>query len=290
MLYLLIGLAALLEIVSVVLWLIVLIKTFKHEGALKGILGIITCGLFTFIWGWVKHREMEVTKVMWTWTGVIVVGTALAIGLSIMAPMMIMQIAGEHIPMEGIQIPGSDSGDSNRATPRKIQRPASSRAQPQTAEEKAAELESLNQNAVTLWKDGRYANPQQALRYLNNAIKADPKSAVAYNNRGLAYTNLGNFPKAMADFEKALQLAPDYAKAYNNRGIVYYSMKSYQEAINDFTKTIQLDPNYARAYYNRGLAYYQMQQQEQACRDFNQACMLGDCDGQQWASEQGICK
>jgi len=46
---------AILSIAFVVIYFIVLIKLFKTEGALKGILGFL-CGLYTFIWGWLKHK------------------------------------------------------------------------------------------------------------------------------------------------------------------------------------------------------------------------------------------
>ena len=38
--------------ISVVCWIIVLIRMFK-ESAVKGILGLI-CGLYAFIWGWMN--------------------------------------------------------------------------------------------------------------------------------------------------------------------------------------------------------------------------------------------
>jgi len=53
-------------IVSVVCWVMVLIKIFKENVGL-GILGII-CGLFAFIYGWVKVKEYDIKKVMLWWT------------------------------------------------------------------------------------------------------------------------------------------------------------------------------------------------------------------------------
>jgi hypothetical protein len=35
---------------------------------LQGILGIITCFWWTFIWGWIKHRSLEMTNLMVIWT------------------------------------------------------------------------------------------------------------------------------------------------------------------------------------------------------------------------------
>ena len=55
------------NIVSLILWIIVLIKLFKKEGALKGILGFF-CGIYPFIWGWMKHKQLAMTKLMTVWS------------------------------------------------------------------------------------------------------------------------------------------------------------------------------------------------------------------------------
>src|SRR3974390_567511 len=50
------------------------------------------------------------------------------------------------------------------------------------------------------------------------ALEIDPKMAVAYNNRGNAYDDKGQYDRALADYNKALDLNPKYAEAYYNRG------------------------------------------------------------------------
>ena len=61
------GITTLMGLISFVLFVIVLIKLFKYEGTGKGILGII-CGLYTFIWGWMKAKELEMTDIMLFWS------------------------------------------------------------------------------------------------------------------------------------------------------------------------------------------------------------------------------
>jgi hypothetical protein len=51
---------------------IVLIKLFQNEGALKGILGLI-CGLYTFIWGWINANRLGIKNIMMIWTLLIIV-------------------------------------------------------------------------------------------------------------------------------------------------------------------------------------------------------------------------
>ncbi|MBW2177988.1 MAG: tetratricopeptide repeat protein, partial [Deltaproteobacteria bacterium] len=42
----------------------------------------------------------------------------------------------------------------------------------------------------------------------NRAIEIDPQLANSYANRGSAYSHLGQYKKAIADYEKALELDP----------------------------------------------------------------------------------
>lgn len=51
----------------VICQIIVLIKLFQNEGALKGILGLI-CGLYTFIWGWMNATKLNIKNIMLIWT------------------------------------------------------------------------------------------------------------------------------------------------------------------------------------------------------------------------------
>jgi hypothetical protein len=62
----------LLSAVDFVVGILVLIRLFKKEGVLKGILGII-CMLYTFIWGWMHHKDENITTLMWVWTAIIII-------------------------------------------------------------------------------------------------------------------------------------------------------------------------------------------------------------------------
>jgi hypothetical protein len=76
-------------LVSLVCWIMTLIKIFKSNVGL-GILGIV-CGIFAFIYGWVKTEEYKNKKVMIVWTAAIlfslllnIVSAALGFGLGAM--------------------------------------------------------------------------------------------------------------------------------------------------------------------------------------------------------------
>ena len=76
-------LAMLVGIGSLICFIIVLIKLFQNEGALKGILGFI-CGLYTFIWGWMNADKLGIKNIMLIWTVLILISLVLnfAFGVS----------------------------------------------------------------------------------------------------------------------------------------------------------------------------------------------------------------
>lgn len=59
-------------IVSLICWIMVLIKMFPAEGTLKGVLAII-CGLYAFIWGWMNAAKFNLRNIMIAWTIAIIV-------------------------------------------------------------------------------------------------------------------------------------------------------------------------------------------------------------------------
>ena len=65
-------LAMLVGIGCLICFIIVLIKLFQNEGALKGILGLI-CGLYTFIWGWMNSERLGIRNIMMIWTLLIII-------------------------------------------------------------------------------------------------------------------------------------------------------------------------------------------------------------------------
>jgi hypothetical protein len=69
-------LVILVGLANLVLFIIVLVKLFQEKGVGHGILGII-CSLYTFIWGWTKHKELQITNIMAAWSVLIVVSIIL---------------------------------------------------------------------------------------------------------------------------------------------------------------------------------------------------------------------
>ena len=94
-----------------------------------------------------------------------------------------------------------------------------------------------------------------AIKLCNKALELNPNNFFAYNNRGLAYSSLKQYERAIQDYDKAIQLNPNDDYAHNNRGWAYYCLKQHKKAIKDFEKALELNPNYEFAKNNFEACY-----------------------------------
>ena len=86
-----------------------------------------------------------------------------------------------------------------------------------------------------------------------NAIEAlisSPQISILYN-RGKLYTEIGEYNRAIADFDESLKLQ-EHPSLFLNRARAQQLKGDYKLAIDDFTKVIELDPMNSFAYYMRG--------------------------------------
>jgi tetratricopeptide (TPR) repeat protein len=74
-----------------------------------------------------------------------------------------------------------------------------------------------------------------------------------YNNLidlSVAYINNQMPEKSIEHLDKAIELNPASAVAYNNKCVAYTLMKEYDKAIESGTKAVELDPNFQLAKNN----------------------------------------
>jgi tetratricopeptide (TPR) repeat protein len=119
--------------------------------------------------------------------------------------------------------------------------------------------------AVELHKAGKV---KEAVDVYAEVIKKNPRSAEALNWRGMAYDDLGQLDKALADYDVAIDLSSNYADAYNNRGEIYRKQKKYAEALADYKKAAELEKAFAEAHYNMALIHELQQRKEQAVAEY----------------------
>ncbi|HLO00067.1 MAG TPA: hypothetical protein VK208_16525 [Pyrinomonadaceae bacterium] len=76
-------LLVILELAAFICFILVLIKQFQTAGPIHGIVGIITCGLWTFIWGWMNSGELNIRNIMLIWTVIALICVIIQFGFGI---------------------------------------------------------------------------------------------------------------------------------------------------------------------------------------------------------------
>ena len=117
----------------------------------------------------------------------------------------------------------------------------------------------------------------RAIVLYTEVIKANPKAALAYNGRGLAYRIKKEMAKALADFDQAIRLKPLFMFFFN-RGITHYENGDTKSAIADLTRALQQKPGDPRAHalclVERARCYINESNSALALPDLNAAVKL----------------
>ena len=94
---------------------------------------------------------------------------------------------------------------------------------------------------------------QQAKTELLVELQRNPSSVDGYNLLGIISSEEGDYPSALAAFQKALQLAPNSTKTHNNLGSLYLAQKKFDLAQKQFRATLRLEPGTRDGNYGMGL-------------------------------------
>jgi tetratricopeptide (TPR) repeat protein len=84
----------------------------------------------------------------------------------------------------------------------------------------------------------------------------------------------GDYQGAIKDFAYLVALQPDYDGNYNNRGIAYSRLGQHGKAADDFSKVIELKPNNGEGYFNRAIEYIALKDRPKAIQDLQAADQL----------------
>jgi tetratricopeptide (TPR) repeat protein len=167
-------------------------------------------------------------------------------------------------------------------------------------------------NADTRYAAGQLAesqnNPQLAIKQYAECVKANPNHTLALYRMGVCYSELKQFPEAVATWNKYIKIYANTpnaaASGYSNLGFCYELAGQREDAENSYKKGIQKDPynqacrvNYglmlartgktseamnqlqvvlspAEVRYNLGSVYEQLGRKEQAKAEYKKALEL----------------
>ena len=121
------------------------------------------------------------------------------------------------------------------------QQPATQTAPKEEVKQVSAEDERLSKEMVEEAKklhwDRKY---DEALAKLDEAIKKNPNSIVAYVETAEVYKSQNNYPKALEAIETALQKDPKDAKLYDSKAVILVGQSKYSDAVEAYKKKIEL--------------------------------------------------
>ncbi|MEA3430645.1 MAG: tetratricopeptide repeat protein [Nanoarchaeota archaeon] len=83
----------------------------------------------------------------------------------------------------------------------------------------------------------------EAINAFQNAIKLNPKYALAHNNLAITYGKKGNRIKELLFYQKALKINPKLASAQRNVAHLMIRNRRFNEAHKHVIKYLQLKPN-----------------------------------------------
>ncbi|HTM47914.1 MAG TPA: tetratricopeptide repeat protein [Bryobacteraceae bacterium] len=99
-------------------------------------------------------------------------------------------------------------------------------------------------------------------------------SAIILNKIGIAYHQMLRLDEAKKYYEKAIKANPKYSEAVNNLGTIYYSKKSFRKATSQYNKALKLNPNSASVYSNLGTAQFARKKYKEASESYQKALSL----------------
>jgi tetratricopeptide (TPR) repeat protein len=119
---------------------------------------------------------------------------------------------------------------------------------------------------------------------IHSGQETNENLASAFYNRAAAYNEMGDYDRAIQDYDQAVLLKPSFAEAFSNRGSQYLAKGNYDRAIQDYDQALRLKPNDAAAFYNRGIAYFDKGDNDRAILDYDQALRLTPKDANVFTS------
>ncbi|HTP35902.1 MAG TPA: tetratricopeptide repeat protein [Candidatus Acidoferrales bacterium] len=93
----------------------------------------------------------------------------------------------------------------------------------------------------------------EAIGHFEQAIRIDPRNAVAQNDLGLALLRMDRLPEAREHLETAVRLKPDSFESHNNLAAALLRTPGrMDDALAEFQAAVRIRPDSAEAHYNLG--------------------------------------
>jgi tetratricopeptide (TPR) repeat protein len=142
--------------------------------------------------------------------------------------------------------------------------------------DKIIQLDSMNMDAYNLRGVAKYETGDYIGAYNDYTTALHYSSPInnfyiIYSNRSQTLNALKRYDETIDDCNMALQQKPDDKVSLLNRGIAYDKLKKYDLAADDFNKAINIDSTYSRVHASLGLTLYHQTKYDSALVSLNKA-------------------
>jgi tetratricopeptide (TPR) repeat protein len=115
---------------------------------------------------------------------------------------------------------------------------------------------------------------EEALRYIDRALKLDPLLADAWRTKALCLYSLGKIEVGGQCLDRTIELAPDDDWAVYLKGLALNEQNRAEEAIPYFDRAIDLNPHFAEIWSDKGIALGSLGRIEEALLCYDRAIEL----------------
>jgi protein O-mannosyl-transferase len=144
-----------------------------------------------------------------------------------------------------------------------------------TAEREYSEALRLNpKNALALQGTGlifmQVGKDIMAVIYYEKAIEANPLLVTPYVNLGSVYVQRGDYDKAIEVLEQGLEINPFFPQAHFNLSSAYKKSGRNRESLESLERAVKIEPRFVAARINLGIAYAERKKIDMAIEQFTE--------------------
>jgi tetratricopeptide (TPR) repeat protein len=116
-----------------------------------------------------------------------------------------------------------------------------------------------------------------AIKRLSRIIKRDPMNADALTARGYCFLKVGEYEKALNDFNESIKTKPSF-EGYIQRSRLHRDLGNYEEVLKDLRRAEEIDTDNRLFDYEMGSFYALTEHFPEAIQSFEKALVVGSAD------------
>jgi cytochrome c-type biogenesis protein CcmH/NrfG len=130
---------------------------------------------------------------------------------------------------------------------------------------------------------------QRRIAAAEQIVAQDPKNVQAWVQLGNDYFDTQQRQKAIDAYQHALELKPDDPNVLTDQGVMFREVGQFDRAVANFQKANQVDPSHMQSLYNLGVVQaYDLNQADKAIQTWNRVIEKNPMSPQAAQARQAI--